>query len=159
MQIFKKKVSAEFREHLLPRERILAFATHAGGKIVVTNFALLSFDHHENLRLPWDLALSAKWDEPVLVVVSQNEINGPAVSRGWKLDEPGLIPDTVRERITSVQVFDQVRDVPQVGKVRFLARRSDQKISWATLADFEISSSSQSHIQNELTQLRQTLGI
>lgn len=159
MQIFKKKVSAEFTEHLLPRERILALATHAGGKIVATNFALLSFDQHENLRLPWDLALSAKWDEPVLVVVSQNEINGPAVSRGWKLVEPGLIPETVRERITSVQVFDQVRDIPQVGKVRFLARRSDQEISWATLADFEISSSSQTHIQNELTQLRQTLGI
>ena len=159
MQIFKKKETAELREHLLPGERILALATHAGGKIVATNLALLSFDHHENLRLPWELALSAKWDEPVLIVLSQNEINGPAVSRGWKLDQPGLIPDTVRERITSVQVFDQVRDIPQVGKVRFLARRSDQEISWSTLADFEISSSSQTHIQNELTQLRQSLGI
>ena len=159
MQIFKKKLSAEFNDHLIAGERILALASHTGGKIVATNFALLSFDHHENLRIPWNLCLSAKWEEPVLVVVSQNESNGPAITRAWKLEAPDLIPDTVRERITSAQVFDQVREIPTLGKVRFLARKSGQEISWATLADFEISPSSQTHIQNELIQLRQSLGI
>jgi hypothetical protein len=65
----------------------------------------------------------------------------------------------VRERITTAQVFDQVKDLPEVGKVRFLARKSGQEISWAALPESEISPSSQTHIQNELNRLRQTLGI
>lgn len=158
MSIFKRKPS-EFSVHLIPGERVMAAAPHLGGKLVATNFALLSFDHHENLRIPWELTLSAKWDGSALIVVSQVEPNGPATSRAWKLEEPGLVPDTVRERITTAQVFDQVKDLPQVGKVRFLARKSGQEISWAALPESEISPGSQTHIQNELNQLRLTLGI
>ncbi|MEN9742189.1 MAG: hypothetical protein RIR66_1145 [Actinomycetota bacterium] len=158
MSIFKKKGS-EFSDHLITGERVMAAAPHSGGKVVATNFALLSFDNHENLRIPWGLTLSAKWDEPVLIVISQDELTGPAKTRAWQLEEPGLIPDTVRERITTAQVFDQIKDLPQVGKVRFLARKNGQEISWATLPESEISPSSQTHIENELIQLRQTLGI
>ena len=158
MSIFKKKGS-EFSDQLITGERVMAAAPHSGGKVVVTNFALLSFDNHENLRIPWGLTLSAKWDEPVLIVISQDELTGPAKTRAWQLEEPGLIPDTVRERITTAQVFDQIKDLPQVGKVRFLARKNGQEISWATLPESEISPSSQTHIENELIQLRQTLGI
>jgi hypothetical protein len=158
MSIFKRQAS-EFSDHLNSGERVMAAAPHSGGRLVATNFALLSFDNHENLRIPWELTLSAKWDESVLVVVSQDEPNGTARTRAWKLDEPGLIPDTVRERITTAQVFDQVKDLPEVGKVRFLARKSGQEISWAALPVSEISPGSQTHIQNELNELRQTLGI
>lgn len=159
MKFFKNSTPAEVNEHLNPGERILTWAHHAGGKLVVTNIALLSFDHHENLRLPWELALSAKWEEPVLIVASQNEIDGPVQTRAWQLSHPGQVPESVRERITTTQVFDQVREIKDLGKVRFLARKSATGILWATLCEVPITQSSQTHLAQELAQLRASLGI
>lgn len=159
MKFLKNSMPTEFNQHLIHGERILTWANHAGGKLVVTNFALLSFDHHENLRLPWELTLSAKWEEPVLIVVSQAQSNGPSQTRAWQLSQPGLVPESVRERITTTQVFDQVREIKDLGKVRFLARKSATGISWATLCEVQIPQSSQTHLAQELAQLRTSLGI
>lgn len=159
MRFFRRKPELDLAGHLTKGERVFAWTNHAGGKLVVTNLALLSFDHHEQLRLPWELSLSGKWDEPTLVVTSQAELSEAPVTRAWQLTEPGLVPDSVRERITSAQVFDQVRTIEDIGKVRFVARRGPNGVAWTTLTDAELTPDSQVHIQDELRMLRETLGI
>lgn len=159
MAIFNRKAKPNLSGHLENGERVLAWTSHSGGDLVVTNFALLSFDHHENLRLPWELVLSAKWDEPILIVNAQDTAGDKVNSRAWNLTEPGLVPDSVRERITTSQVFDQLKEIPGVGKVRFLARKGKSGITWATLAETPVDSNSQTHIDQELESLRQNLGI
>lgn len=159
MKLFNKPAK-EIAEHLQKGERVIAWTNHAGGKIYVTNFALLSFDHHENLRLPWELTLQGKWDEPVLTVVAQSDIAGPPVTRAWQITEPGLVPDAVRDRITSALVVDQIRSIPQVGEVRFIARKGPQGIIWTTLVgETGLPTASQTHIETELALLKDSLGI
>lgn len=159
MNLFKKKVPTQLKDHLTKGERVIAWTNHSGGLIAVTDLALLSFDHHENVRIPWELTISGKWEEPLLVISLQSELGGPVIQRAWNLGEPGLVPDAVRERITTAQVFDQLQDVKNVGKVRFIARRSPDGISWDYLANGNLGLDSQTHIQDQLNKLRQTLGI
>jgi hypothetical protein len=70
-----------------------------------------------------------------------------------------MVPAAVRERITQAQIFEQIREIPEVGKVRFLARKGQSGISWSTLTDETLDENSQARIQAELTQLKNTLGI
>lgn len=150
----------ELAGHLLDGERVIAWAEHAGGKIYVTNLGLLSFDHHENLRLPWELSLQGKWEEPVLTVIAQDEITGPPVTRAWRIQEPGLVPEAVRDRITSALVIDQVKQVQHVGNVRFIARKNRAGITWTTLTESTVNdAASQSHIALALSDLKESLGI
>lgn len=159
MKFFNRKNFLELSGHLQKGEQVLAWADHNGGKIFATNFALISFDHHDNIRIPWELTLSAKWDETVLAVTSQNSLTGPATTRAWQIANPGMVPAAVRERITQAQIFEQIREIPEVGKVRFLARKGQSGISWSTLTDETLDENSQARIQAELTQLKNTLGI
>ena len=159
MNLFKKKVPSQLNDHLAKGERVMAWANHSGGLVAVTDLALLSLDRHENVRIPWELTISGKWDEPMLVVSLQNELGGPVIQRAWNLVEPGLVPDAVRDRITTAQVFDQLEDVENVGKVRFIARRSPYGINWDYLVSGNLGPDSQNHIQDQLIKLRQTLGI
>lgn len=159
MRFFNRTKFPELAGNLIKGEQVLAWADHSGGKIFATNFALISFDHHDSIRIPWELSLSAKWDEPLLTVNSQDSSTGPAVVRAWQIADPGMVPAAVRERITQAQIFEQIRDLPEVGKVRFLARKGPLGITWSTLTDEAINENSQAHIQAELTQLKNTLGI
>lgn len=159
MELHKYKDIGFFAGHLIKDERILAWTNHAGGKVAVTNFAFLSFDHHENLRLPWEFSLAAKWNEPVLQITSQINFDEDPLPRVWKLVEPGKVPETVRERITNAQVFDQIKEISGVGKVRFVARNGRSGISWTTIAEEKIDFNSQNLINLELAEIRSTLGI
>ena len=159
MRFFNRTKFPELDGNLEKGEQVLAWADHSGGKIFATNFALNSFDQHDSIRIPWELSLSAKWDEPFLTVISQDSSTGPAIVRAWQIADPGMVPAAVRERITQAQIFEQIRDLPEVGKVRFLARKGPTGISWSTLTDEVLDENSQAHIQAELTQLRNTLGI
>lgn len=159
MNWFKRSVPEKLQPYLAKRERLIAWANHSGGLIAVTNLALISLDHHENVRIPWELSISGKWEEPILIISLQEQLHAPVKQRAWNLIEPGLVPTAVRERITTAQVFDQLMDVSHVGKVRFIARRGPDGIFWDYLSEQQLNEDSQSHIQNALNQLRQTLGI
>lgn len=159
MKFFSRPNFPELAEDLVKGEHVLAWADHGGGKIYATNLALLSFDHHDRIRIPWELTLSAKWEEPYLSVTSQDSSSGSPVTRAWQISDPGMIPAAVRERITQSQIFEQIRDLPGVGKVRFIARKGPNGISWSTLTDEVLDENSQAHIQAELAQLKNTLGI
>jgi hypothetical protein len=161
---FKNNNYPELSEKLIKNERVLAEAEHTSGKIFATNFALLSFDQHELIRIPWELALIGKWNEPLLTISSQASPTAEPVTRSWQIINPGLIPAAVRDRITGAQVFDQLREIPNLGQVRFLARKGPNGVTWTTLLDgnpfFEVSDfDSQTHIKNEILEFKKTLGI
>jgi len=162
-----KKPSFTEPDLIRPGERVLAWVPHKSGKLVVTNLAIIDSNELETFRLPWEFALSAKWNEPTLTLISNlqeptetfSTLISTTNTKVWQLEMPGLVPAAVRERITSTQIFDQVQTIAGVGKVRFLARMSPSGVHWATLTEDEISSDSQTAIAAQLSELRSTLGI
>ena len=167
MRFSTKKPSFGQPDFIGPGERVLAWAPHKTGNLVVTNLAIIDSSEQETFKLPWELAFSAKWDEPSLTLISNLQVTSEKLStlnsatntKIWQLDEPGLVPAAVRERITSTQIFDQVQTIAGVGKVRFLARMSPSGVHWATFTEDEVSSDSETAIAAQLHTLRSTLGI
>ncbi|MGI5491556.1 hypothetical protein [Microtetraspora malaysiensis] len=108
---------------LKPGERLLSHArtTDGGGYAVATTLAL---HLPGGQRLPWHLVDKATWDENGLtVVMTDGETHAVA------LPEPGLLPETIRERVTSSIVASRHVTLDARGGVRLVARRvpdSDQ---------------------------------
>ena len=88
-----------------PGERVLAHArTPSGAPVVVTGEALyLPQRSGEVRRLPWDGVVSASWEAPVLEVVEAG-VTAPA---RVLLEEPGRVPEAVRERVMSSIVVSE----------------------------------------------------
>jgi hypothetical protein len=162
MRLFQRPepMPSEIRELMSPGEFVLAWANHSGGVIAITDRRLLSTDSHGSDSVLWQDSLSAKWDAPVLTLAATRG-DQPA-SLSWQLNEPGLVPTAVRDRVTSVIVVDQLMDIPDVGRVRFIARRTSQGVVWTTVPDTSVeheSHSVQERIREALGSLRSTLGI
>jgi hypothetical protein len=94
-------------------ERVLAVS----GDTVATDAAL----HFQNgtafARLPWERVEQAVWKDGLLVV---REVGG--ARHTVRLTEPGSVPETVRERVTSTVVVSTHVKLPG-GGVRIAARR------------------------------------
>jgi hypothetical protein len=118
-------------------ERVLAHApTRGGSHVVATSMALhLPVARAEGdtalrfLRLPWDRIGHASWKDGWLHV---HEPDGTA-EHHVRLTEPGSVPETVRERVTSTVVVDQHCRLPGGGGVRVVGRRSAHggELRWA----------------------------
>lgn len=107
-------------------ERVIAWAQAAdGGHVVATDRALVATGEPE-LRLDWHEIAEATWREGVLRVVEGRAAPGQRrpPTHSWLLPQPGLLPDAVRDRVTSSIVVNQhVRLVGRSG-VRILGRRA-----------------------------------
>lgn len=161
-----QKLPEEVRSLVPKRQKVLAWARHRGGYVVATNTALLSTDTHDSVMIPWGNTVAAKWDEPQLTVFVQDDLESQPRALAWLLDEPGMVPDAVHDRVTDANLIDISRDIDGVGTVRFIARRSDQGTTWTTLiTDASTtnpnndSKSQADAISGELANLRSTLGI
>lgn len=146
--------------------KILAWATHRGGHIIATNRALLSTDAHEPIIVPWGNTVAARWNEPLLTVFVQDDLASQPRALAWMLDEPGMVPSAVHDRVTDANLVDISRDIEGVGTVRFIARRGESGITWTTLigdstntTDQQTQLSQTDAISAELANLRSTLGI
>lgn len=94
-------------------ERVLAVS----GETVATDAALHFSDGAAFTRLPWERVEQAAWRDGVLVV---REVGG--ARHAVPLSEPGSVPETVRERVTSTVVVSTHVSLPG-GGVRIAARR------------------------------------
>lgn len=94
-------------------ERVLAVS----GDTVATNAALHFPDGTGFERLPWERVEQAAWKDGLLVV---REVGG--ARHDVRLAEPGSVPETVRERVTSTVVVSTHVKLP-AGGVRITARR------------------------------------
>lgn len=124
-------------------ERVLAASRAVDGSyIVATTFALYrgrgrpSSPEDEHWRLPYEDILRAVWDDEAELL----RVWEPSLPDGYTeipLPDPGALPETVRERVTSTLIVSH--HVPLQGKrgVWLSARRSpaDSEVRWTMLFD------------------------
>ncbi len=154
---------------LIPKKhKVLAWAQHPGGYIVATNQALISTDTHDSQLIPWGNTVAARWDEPLLTLVVQRELDQQPEKLAWMLTEPGQVPSAVHDRVMDANLVDLSNEVAGVGKVRFIARKGAHGVTWTTVlengsnvsnADTGLNHSQSAAIEQALSELRSTLGI
>ncbi|MFC4783566.1 hypothetical protein ACT8ZV_03780 [Nocardioides sp. MAHUQ-72] len=112
-------------------ERVLAWAEGAEGVVAGTRDALYVGDR----RLAWELVEAADWDREtsVLRVSEVGTWGEQRREHRFTLEEPGLLLELVRERVTASVVLQ--RHVPVQGRrgLRVIARRAprgDQPLLW-----------------------------
>lgn len=90
---------------VLPGERVLAHArTPSGAPVAVTAEALYLPQRSGDVRrVAWDHVSYAAWEAPVLEVLEA----GATVPARVLLEEPGRVPEAVRERVTSSIVVSE----------------------------------------------------
>ena len=140
--------------------KVLATADHAGGTISVSTDGIDSVDSHESLHIPWSDCLAATWDSPRLTLTTLRA--GVREQRAWLLDEPGQVPQAVRDRVSGTIVMDLVRTFEPGGEVRFVARRKGADVFWDTLAHdpawMETDLGKRS-VSSALAEIRSNLGV
>lgn len=162
MKFFQRPapLPAEIRSLIESNEYLLAWTLHSGGVLAVTDKRLISSDPHGISSILWQDSISAKWEQPLLsVVVIKDE---SPENLAWKLEDPGLVPTAVRDRVSATIVIDRIIDIPEVGRVRFIARRSENGVTWSTVPESSVNSESapiQERIRETLRTLRANLGI
>jgi hypothetical protein len=123
-------------------ERLLAHATAVDGLVGGSRDALYvvrrlgtALAVEETVRIPWEDVQSADWDQDasVLHVVEVGSWGAVRPEHRLTLDEPGLLLQLVRERVTASVLLQ--RHVPVAGRrgVRVIARRAprgDQPVRW-----------------------------
>src|SRR5262249_52355752 len=123
-------------------DRVLAHAPTRGGSYVVATSTALhvptapttgadgaSGAPRPLLRLPWERVEHAAWKDGWLHVRE----SGGGAEHHVRLTEPGSVPETVRERVTSTVVVDHTASLPHGGRVRITGRRAagSGELHWA----------------------------
>jgi hypothetical protein len=148
---------------VIPRgQKVMAWARVSGGFLAVTSESLINVDTHETNVIPWGYALQARWESPLLSVTVQTNPQSEPAQMSWLIQEPGLIPVAVRDRVTAAVVIDQFREVEGVGRVLFIARRVFEDIVWTAVPDNQElanSEAGQRAIGEELSILQANFGI
>jgi hypothetical protein len=120
----RNRLPAPVREALeLARgERPLAFAPTRGGSYVVATGVALHLPTGDGgfVRLPWERIDRATWEKGRLAVHETS--GGPVHHIG--LTDPGSVPETIRERVTSTIVVNHPATLPGGGRLRITGRRS-----------------------------------
>ncbi|MFI5100912.1 MAG: hypothetical protein ACHQE5_10465 [Actinomycetes bacterium] len=139
-RLFPSVTPAQVRAVVGPGERVLAWTMDATGRPVAASTAALYLPAVDDLgggheRLAYETVAAATWDEPTLEIVTV----GPSRRRfSLTLDEPGLLPQTVRDRVTASIVVSE--HVPLIGSAgaRITARRplvGPGEVSWNVVFD------------------------
>jgi len=162
MKLFQRPepLPAQIRSAMESNEYLLAWSTHSTGFLAVTDKRLISSEADEVSITLWQDSLSAKWEQPFLRLVVLNDQVTQTLS--WELDEPGLVPTAVRDRVSATIVIDRLIDVPEVGRVRFIARRTAAGVVWNSVPEGSVDVQAepiQERIRESLRALRSNLGI
>lgn len=116
-------------------ERLLAYTRTAGGEwLAGTDRAL----HLAGVQLGWHEVDRVRWaqDTRVLEVVMQPQGAEPSVTHRAELPVPGLLPELVRERVTSSIVVTERVLLAGRASARIIARRShDGEVRWSVIYD------------------------
>lgn len=145
-------------------ERVLAYARTAdGGWAAGTDRAL----HLGNGRvLGWHQVDQARWVETdqVLEVVTLPEVSTAAQMHRVAIPVPGLLPELVRERVTSNIVAAERVDLVGAAGARLLARRVPgvPTIRWSAVYDAGVDSGDpavQERVRAAVAALQSRLGV
>jgi len=152
----------ELAEAVASEGRLLDWSTHSDGLIAVTKNSLVDVTAQAKTVLPWSESVQAKWEPPRLTVVFQGETEQSPRVRSWILDEASQLPRAVRDRVTSTVVVDRLFELPNAGKVRFVARKDENRSYWTAIAEDQAASQTaigQQEIAKAVVELRATFGI
>ncbi|HEY8481498.1 MAG TPA: hypothetical protein VIL71_16870 [Spirillospora sp.] len=102
-------------------ERVLASAPTRGGSYAVATTTALHLPTAAGgyTRIPWERVDHATWKDGVLNV--QEADGGP--QHHLRLTDPGSVPETVRERVTTTIAVSHRAALPGGGTVRIVGRR------------------------------------
>ena len=121
---------------LHPRERLLAVARLADGSWVAATPRALVLPGR---RVDWSTVAHAEWsDERSQLRVDQMRTAGAeAETHRLVLDEPGRVPEVVRDRVTSSIVASRHTPVEGRAGVRVVARRvpGEDELQWQVVVD------------------------
>jgi hypothetical protein len=152
----------ELAQAITSEGRLLDWASHSAGLIAVTKNSLVDVCGDETTVSPWTESLQAKWEPPYLTVIFQGQQDEKPTAKSWTLDEASQLPRAVRDRVTSAVVVDRVFELPNAGRVRFVARKDEKHAYWSVIADDQALSQSaigQEEITKALAELRSAFGI
>jgi hypothetical protein len=143
-------------------ERVLAEATSSDGEqsLIATQVAL----HLDGRVIRWDQILSAKWDEPHLMISVQIDPSHAAEHIMVSLENARRFLEVVRDRVTASVVMTERRSLPIGAVATFTARkRSDTgEMVWSVIFDGNPDLSDPELIEQAehvLADLRGSLGI
>lgn len=152
----------ELAAAVAPHGRLLGWASHSEGLIAVTKNALVDIHGQVTTVTPWIDSVQAKWEPPHLTIVFQGQLDPEPTTRSWILDELSQLPRAIRDRVTSAVVVDRVFDLPNAGKVRFVARKDEKSVYWSAIAQDMTASQTeigQQEIAKAIVELRSAFGI
>jgi hypothetical protein len=152
----------ELAQTVASEGRLLDWASHSDGLIAVTSSSLVAISGQKTTVTPWTDSLQAKWEPPQLTVIFQGQLDAKPSARSWTLDAESQLPRAVRDRVTSAVVVDRVFELPNAGKVRFVARKDENRTYWSAISDDLAASQSemgQEEIAKALVELRSSFGI
>ena len=152
----------ELAQAISSNGRLLDWAKHSDGLIAITKNSLVDISGDLTTVTPWTDSLQAKWEPPQLTVIFQGQLDPKPSARSWTLDAESQLPRAVRDRVTSTVVVDRVFELPNAGKVRFVARKDENRTYWSAISDDLAASQSeigQEEIAKALVELRSSFGI
>jgi len=162
--LFKKApaMPPELAQAITSQGRLLDWAKHSSGLIAITKNSLVDISGDVTTVASWTDSLQAKWESPQLTVIFQGQQDAKPNARSWTLDAESQLPRAVRDRVTSAVVVDRVFELPNAGKVRFVARKDENRTYWSAISDDLAASQSeigQEEIAKALVELRSSFGI
>jgi hypothetical protein len=152
----------ELAQAISSHGRLLDWASHSDGLIAITKNSLVDISGDLTTVTPWTDSLQAKWEPPQLTVIFQGQSDAKPSARSWTLDAESQLPRAVRDRVTSAVVVDRVFELPNAGKVRFVARKDVNQAYWTAIPDDLVASKSEAgqlEILQALAELRSSFGI
>jgi len=116
-------------------ERVLsAGGLRGGGWVAATDQGLVG----AGWRVTWSAATHAQWyDDVATLAVTWLDDAGERHERSLVLDEPGLLPEAVYERVTATILLSQRLPVSGKRGVRIVARRQpgSDEVQWQIVPD------------------------
>ncbi|MDQ1602263.1 MAG: hypothetical protein QOE01_108 [Actinomycetota bacterium] len=143
---------------LTPGECVLSAASLEDGSwLVATDRALLA----DGNRISWAATTHAEWDADSRLL-TVDELVGSHRHR-FVLDEPGFLPETVRERVMASIVLSRHVRVGDRGGARFVARREQDsdELDWQVVVDAGLDPSDaevRAALDARMRELRHELG-
>jgi hypothetical protein len=125
-------------------ERVLVHVALAdGGAAIATDRSLhllpaaAGEEPPEAHVIPWHRVLRARWVEDDLVVLVEESAPGGPVVHRLALEEPSLLPETLRERVTASIVVSRQVKAPGGAAARVVGRRvpGSDALEWQVIRD------------------------
>jgi hypothetical protein len=137
LTVFRRPGAPADVRHLVDNgERVITWAIDRQGEPVVVSQVALYLPTPSGLhdRLPFERIASAVWADDTLAVA----LVGPEGKRYLvRLDDPGEVPPTVRERVTASIAYSEHVDLVRRGGARITARRvpGAEELTWNVVFD------------------------